>query len=148
MKKYLVFLSLSTTLFLLAGQALAAAYMQPIMATSTGNFETTNPQLLNSQQLQAYMGQMGQGRLSPQDQMAFYQLMHSLGYSTGAPMMGNFSYSRMSGLPAFSMMSGNANGLTPWFSLMSIITTVLVWVALLLLIAVLWHWLKKHKTHS
>jgi hypothetical protein len=148
-KKMLFALGLSGVLFLFAGQALAAANSQPAAAQPTGSAATLQtPQLSSGQQLQTYLSQMGQGSLSAQNQIALYKMMQQT-----TPVSGNVMYygtpAARSGIlsqTAGSVVLGYSTG-QAWLSLMSIITTILVWVALLLLIAVLWHWLKKHK-HS
>lgn len=136
-KKFLFSLGLSAILFLLAGQAVAAAYPQPATAANLGNSETTGQQLLGSQQMQGYLAQMQQGSLTPQNQMALYQMLQ-------AQRSGMLSYygPPANGLSAFSYSPYQA-----WLGLVSVITTVLVWAVLLLLISVLWHLRRKHK-HS
>jgi hypothetical protein len=148
-KKMLFALGLSGVLFLFAGQALAAANSQPAAVQPAGSAATLQlSQLSSGQQLQAYMTQMGQGSLSAQNQMALYKMLQGM-----TPVSGNVAYYGTSANRALMLPQSAGSGVLgystgqAWLSLMSIITTILVWVVLLLLIAVLWHWLKKHK-HS
>ncbi|MDR3642684.1 MAG: hypothetical protein P4L74_03610 [Candidatus Doudnabacteria bacterium] len=153
MKKTLVAIGLSSVMFLLAGQALAAAYASPeeaAAAAQSGNSAVMMQQsaAVAGQQTQSLMTQLGQGSLSPQDQMSLYKMLQATPVTRGnvmyygAPFGQTNLMSRLTAAPVLGSGTQQA-----WFSLMSILTTVLVWVVLLLLIAVLWHWLMSHK-HS
>jgi len=67
----------------------------------------------------------------------------------GQTGQGNMMYRTMPGsqtLSASTMTAGAYAGRQAvWFGLVSVITTVLVWIVLIQLIFVLAHWLKKHK---
>ncbi len=116
-KKTLFAVSASAALFLIAGQALAVSY-----APTSGSSVMMN-------------GQAGTQTITAPANM-------------GAPVMmsPNYQYKMMAAQPMGTSMAGvYASRAAVWFSLMSVITIVLVWIVLIQLIFVLFHWLKKHK---
>ena len=142
LKKVLFGVGVSVAMALVASQALAVAFAPGVM----GNFDAMQQQ---SQQMQAYMAQLAQGTLSPQDQMNMARLMQTRpGTFTMAIAgeQGDMGYKVMAGNAGVFMARGHGNQ-AAWFALMFIFTVMMVWVVLLLLIGVLWHQLKKHKHH-
>ena len=119
-RKALFSISLSVGMLLVAGQALAAAQPSPIGTQTTT--AAKQDVLFNRAVTPCIM--MGQS--SAMGTYSFRDcdnVMYGKGYS--------FSHSR-----------GNMGA---WIGLMFVLTVMMVWAVLLLLIAVLWHHLKKHK---
>jgi hypothetical protein len=154
-KKIWLSLGMSGVMFFLAGQALAAAYAPGTMMNNTQSGTTITGTMPNaqvwqqdSQQLQAYKNKLVQGTLTPQDQMAMYQLLESMNSMNiaGGASLNNVAYTSLpTQLTGGSMMASYANERVVWMGLVSIITTILIWIVLIQLIFVLYHWLKKHK---
>jgi len=148
MKKQLFAIGLSAGMLLMAGQAFALDYAPGKAPTSSPAQNTAPAAPAAASQMQTYVSQLSQGTMSAQDQRAMYQLMESMGSQiTAANGAQNIGYRTMS----FAQPTGGFtapvgySGTVAWLSLMSIITQILIWAVLLLLIAALWHWLKKHK---
>lgn len=157
-KKILFAFGASGALLLTASSALAVTY-----APSSGTGMMQNQPVVvqfsqaNAQEMQNYLQQLQQGTLSAADQKALYQAMQGYGY----PMMGYFAASTTNpaGLRMVSGSAGNVGYITAgpfgmmgygtaglaWYGLMSILSVALIWVVLLLLIALLWKHIKKHK---
>lgn len=125
---------------LLAGTVSAQTMMGNWQQSGNGNYSMwlmMSPQ--NYQQMQSYIQQLQQGKLSANDQQQMWQLMQN--YSQGWPQSfapGSQSYM----LPWHYSMMGNYYGGGLWFGW---ITMVLVWALLLLGIAALIKWLKQSK---
>lgn len=118
-RKTLFALGLSAGMFLMAGQAMAVAYAPG--EAPEGVSVTGMP--ISGQKV---LGQQG-----------------NMMWAQGAPGEFNIKAMPMGGM-AYKHFGGNMHA---WLGLMLVLTVMMVWVALLLLIAVLWHHLKKHK-HS
>jgi hypothetical protein len=127
-KKLWFVISLSAGLLLFAGTALAAAY-----APATG---TSGTMMMNQGAQPSMMMGAASGKLMmPCPMMMQQDTGTNMMYRTfpcGQPNYGNYPI----------MSYGHQ---AEWLGLMFIFTVMLVWVVLLLLIAVLWHHLKKHK---
>lgn len=115
-KKVLLAVLASAGLFALAATALAADYAPVVMASGTA---------ISAQG----MPMMGQ----PPQNMMYYNGMPS-------PM----TYRTSMAQPAMAMAWGSGRD-AAWYGLVFVITIVLIWAALLLLIAVLWKILCKHR---
>jgi hypothetical protein len=92
-----------------------------------------------------FMSGLEQGSLTSQQQQQLYQMIASSGgqYAMALnPLSGNLRYQLA--FPG-SGMAFPQNNFIKWFQLMFVITIILVWVFLLLSIAVLFNWIKKHK---
>ena len=125
-KKALFTAGLAFGLFLAAGQAFAAV-IEPAAAGET-------------QPPSAYQQAVAVPAQPVYQQSQGYPIM----VTSGALGTGNVGYRTAAfGQPQAMMLGYGNNG--SWLGLMTVITTVLVWIVLIQLIFVLSHWLKKHK---
>jgi hypothetical protein len=121
-KKILFAIAASAVLLLAAGQALAVAY-----APGTGASQTQGVSVQPTGMIQATA------------QSTWPQTVTTSGGQ-------NVMYRTLSGGQIAPMMLASYSGRDEiFYGLIFVITTVLVWIVLIQLIFVLYHWLKKHK---
>lgn len=130
MKKTLLVAALSLGVLLAGGVALAAA-IAPVPSPTSGAMMQSWP--TGGQQMQSSGAMMRTG-------MPCVMMNQADGSSN---MM--YRTSPCGGMMAPNMMAYYGRGMAGWLGLMFVLTVLLVWIVLLLLIAVLWHMLKKHR---
>ncbi|MFA5991507.1 MAG: hypothetical protein WC794_04665 [Candidatus Doudnabacteria bacterium] len=137
---------------ILPASAKALSYGRGMMGTtiSTNNSDVVyQAQPVDSQKIQDYMFKLQNGNLNADEQKEMYGLINTpplmMGSVSAIPALGGqqFGYRTMMATP-FSMMSGYNNQFV-WYSLMCVITVILLWAVLLLSIVALYRWIKLKK---
>lgn len=142
--KKVIFGSIVSLGLLVASQVFAMAYdpatKNAMMNNGSGSL-TIQAVEQDPGSMKMYVQNLQQGSLSPAQQMEFYKMMQGqMGVMQPSAM--NYQY-----MASPSLAISNYNRQAAWVGLMIVMTVILVWVVLLLLIALLWHQVKKHKHH-
>ncbi|MBI5530035.1 MAG: hypothetical protein HY918_00855 [Candidatus Doudnabacteria bacterium] len=145
-------LVLAAAILLPAGATMAAALvpgygMMNTTRVQSGSGAVTISQDANAQKIEGYMEKLQNGQLTSDEQKDMYGLIKPsypvMTFTSSVPALRNqqYGFNMMSAAP-FGMMSGYGHQFV-WYSLMCVITVVLVWVALLLTIAMLYKKIKQ-----
>jgi hypothetical protein len=151
-KQGLFGLVLSVAILLLTGATMAAALvsingMMGVVRVQSGSGAVTLTQDSNVQKIEGYMEKLQNGQLTADEQKEMYALIKPsypmMTVTSAVPAFRNqqYGFGMMSAAP-FTMMPGYSHQFV-WYSLMCVITVVLVWVTLLLTIAMLYKKIKQ-----
>lgn len=147
--KVFIGLLLATAILLPAAGVKALSYGRGMMGTTisaNNNDVVYQAQLADVQKIQDYMVKLQNGNLNADEQKEMYSVMNS-----PAPMMGFAPTTSVFGgrQNGYGMMSGFYGTTMPgyshqfmWYSLMCVITIILLWAVLLLSIVALYKWIK------